>query len=57
MPPSMPSPEITPAVGRRAACRALGVGLLGLTLAACGLKPREYGPGEEPFWEREEQRD
>jgi len=57
MPRSMPSPEITPAVGRRAACRALGVGLLGLTLAACGLKPREYGPGEKPFWEREEQRD
>jgi len=43
-------------VARRAALSALGAGLLGLTLAACGLKPREYGPGEKPFWEREDQR-
>ncbi|HEY9549199.1 MAG TPA: hypothetical protein VIR45_06835 [Kiloniellaceae bacterium] len=50
------TPPVTP-FGRRAAAAVLGSSLLLLVLAACGLKPREYGPGEEPFWEREEQRD
>ena len=44
-------------LGRRAAFAVLGSSLVAIALAACGLKPREYGPGEEPFWQREEQRD
>jgi hypothetical protein len=43
---------------RRAAFAVLGGSLLALALAACsGLKPRQHGPGERPFWQREEQRD
>lgn len=43
-------------LGRRAAFAVLGSSLAALALAACGLKPKQYGPGEEPFWQREEQR-
>ena len=53
---TMPPPAAAP-LGRRRAAAVLAGGLLALGLAACGLQPKEYGPGEKPFWEREEQRD
>jgi hypothetical protein len=42
---------------RRAAFIVLSSSLVALALAACGVKPKQYGPGEKPFWEREDQRD